>query len=154
MSTIVELKTEIETAAKKFWSGSVSVRETFYTMPAASVLSEADARALTVAGAFFVAATEGEQLKIVPKAPQRKNDGDRGPQMNFWLYDSNDAYYQKFNVHVDVTSLEKKFKLSLAAAGKASGWELQPKELERQANKAARDERTANNWTEFAKKPG
>lgn len=151
MSTITELKTEIEAAAKKFWSGDTVLRATFYTMPAASVLSEADARAMMVTGSFVVNATEGVELTIVPKAPQRKNDGDRGAQMNFWLYEKR-AYHQKFNLHVNVTTLEKKYKISIAAA--QGDWELQPKELERQAGKAAKDERKLKGWAEFAIKPG
>lgn len=151
MSTVAELKTEIETTAKAFWAADAAVRETYYTKAAACFLSETDARALMASGQFNVTAADGTIMKMTPKAPQRKADGFRGAQMNIWMYVGS-TYYQKYNLHVDVLTLEKEYKRSIIEAEKASGWETDDKSREKAANALAKAKRSAEGWVPFASK--
>lgn len=151
MSTIAELKTEIETTAKAFWAADAAVRETFYTKAAACFLSESDARAMMATGQYNVTAADGTTLKITPKTPQRKADGIRGAQMNIWLYVGG-TYYQKYNLHVDVLTLEKEYKRSIIEAEKVSGWETTDGAREKAANALAKAKRSAEGWVPFASK--
>jgi len=149
MSTVAELKTEIETTAKAFWAAGAAVRETYYTKAAACFLSETDARALMAAGPFNVTAADGTILKMTPKTPQRKADGIRGAQMNIWLY-VGATYHQKYNLHVDVLTLEKEYKRSIIEAENKSGWKTTDGAREKQANAQAKAKRFAEGWVPFA----
>ena len=151
MSTVAELKTEIEKTAKAFWAGTVAVREAYYTKAAASFLSETDARGVMATGQFNVTAADGTILKISPKSPQRKNDGIRGAQMNFWMYVGG-ALHIKYNLHVDVMTLEKEYEKAIAAEEEVSGWEPSQRERARLAGIKAIETREQKNWAVFAVK--
>lgn len=152
MSTVAELKTEIETTAKAFWAGNAGVRETYYTKGAASFLSETDARAVMATGPFNVTAVDGTILKMTPKAPQRKADGIRGAQMNIWLY-SGGQLYAKYNLHVDVLTLEKEYKRAIEIEEEdPEAWKTTDSDRTIKANKQAAATRKAKGWTPFASK--
>jgi hypothetical protein len=152
-TAINKLLGELKVLAVKFVRAKDGERQAYYTKSATFALSEADARAMVAAagGDAFKGTVDGKALRLLPKQPQRKKDGVRGAQMNFWLYVDN-QYHQKYNIHVDVLTLEKAFEHAIKAQQADAEWKMTAKDIAKKAAKDAGNLRDAKGWQDLASK--
>ncbi|EHR70521.1 hypothetical protein BurJ1DRAFT_1654 [Burkholderiales bacterium JOSHI_001] len=152
-TAINKLLGELKTLAVKFLRAKDGEKQAYYTMSASVALSEADARAMVAAagGDVYKGTADGKALRLVPKQPQRKKDGVRGAQMNFWLHVDN-QYHQKYNIHVDVLTLEKAFEHSIKAEQAKAEWKMTAKDITKKAAEEASNLRGAKGWQDLASK--
>ncbi len=155
---INSLMKELWGEARAFYQASQSDRVKWYTKQASVAISEANSRCVMACSSdpqkralFSKSPADGLTVKLAPKSPQRKMDGARGAQMNFWLY-INQGYHKNFNMHVNVVTLEKAFTEKFTVEKDKDGFGYSKKQAESMGGRAASALRDANDWSDFAKK--